>query len=161
MDPKLIFLQKYLPRAILFALTPETVDATPQGVLQDDSIIIYKFPFRVGRESRVIKLDGRVERVERPKTDGSEANNDLYLVDRGIRMNISREHFLIEWRDNDYFLVDRGSACGTKVKGVNVGGEDSGGAIRLKDGDVISVGAKGTPYVFKFITFDEFEVVEK
>lgn len=161
MDKKLKILLESMPKAMLRALTPEAVEAAPAVLIADDLIAIKKFPFRVGRESRVALINGRLERVERRKEDDSDPTNDLYLVDRGHRLNISREHFQIEKRDEGYFLVDRGSACGTKIEGDNVGGDVSGGAIALRDGDVIGVGASATPYIYKFICLDEYEVVSK
>jgi len=161
MQDKIVFLQKKIPLAVLQALTPEAIEATPKDQIEDGCIILRSFPFKIGRESRVVKVDGRLERAERPKKGDTEPNNNLYLVDNGHRLNISREHFLIDRRRDHFVLVDRGSACGTKIDGKNVGGEDTGGSHRIADGDVISIGAAGTPYVFKFITFDEFDVVKK
>lgn len=159
MENKINFLQENLPKAALKALTPQAIEATPIDDLEDDCIIIRHVPFRIGRESRVVNIDGRLERVERSKRGNSNPNNDLYLIDSGHRLNISREHLLIEKRNEQFFLVDRGSACGTKVEGENVGGDDFGGSVQIKDGDVIAVGAAGTPYVFTFITFEEYEIV--
>lgn len=161
MDHKLEILTESIPKAILQALTPEALAAVPAHFLRGDMIAVYAFPFRIGRESRVIKIDGRLERMERPKKDDSEPSNDLYLIDRGYRLNISREHFEIVKNDGGYTLVDRGSACGTKIEGRNVGGDDKGGSAKLHDGDEIAVGAAGTPYSFRFISFDEYCVVRK
>lgn len=161
MDDKLTILTESLPKAMLQALNPETMSAVPQALLRGDLVVISRFPFKIGRESRVIRIDGRLERIERHKKDDSSPNNDLYLMDRGERLNVSREHFQIEKNDDGYLLVDRGSACGTKVDGVNVGGDDLGGSIELHDGDVIAVGAVGTPYFFRFITFDEYCLVRR
>lgn len=161
MDEKLTLLMASLPKAMLQALNPETQNAVPQALLRDDKVVISKFPYKIGRESRMIRIDGRLERIERPKKDDSSPNNDLYLMDRGERLNVSREHFQIEKNSNGYLLVDRGSSCGTKVEGVKVGGEDQGGSVLLHDGDVIAVGAAGTPYLFRFITFDEYSLVRR
>lgn len=161
MDDKLTILMESLPKAMLQALNPETKNAVPQALLRDDKVVISQFPYKIGRESRVIRIDGRLERIERHKKDDSPPNNDLYLMDRGERLNVSREHFQIEKNGSGYFLVDRGSACGTKVEGVNVGGDDRGGSVELHDGDVIAVGAVGTPYLFRFITFDDYCLVRR
>ena len=158
MDLKDIILSEIAPRAVLQALTPEALEAVPQGLLVGDKVVIRDFPFRVGRESRVRKIDGKMERIERPKRDNLSPTNDLYLIDRGQRLNISREHFQIEVDAAGYVLRDRGSACGTKIDELRVGGEDTPGRHALRDGDVIAVGAKGTPYRFKFISFDEYEI---
>lgn len=159
MEDKLNILKKHLPKAALLALTPEAVEAVPLPQIEDDLILMHHFPYKVGRESRVKQIDGRLERVERPKKDDSEPNNDLYLVDRGHLLNISREHFQIEQRDGAFYLVDRGSACGTKIGRESVGGDDTGGAQLLNDGDIIAIGAKSTPYVYRFISFTEYDVV--
>ncbi len=161
MQDKISFLQDKLPKAVLKPLTPEATEASPQDLIDHGYIVIETLPYKIGRESRVVKINGRLEREERVKKGDVVPSNDLYLVDSGHRLNISREHFLIEKRDQQYFLVDRSSACGTKVGGESVGGDDVGGSIRLRDGDVISVGAAGTPYVYQFITFDDFRVVKK
>jgi hypothetical protein len=161
MDHKLEILANTIPKAMLQPLTPEAVEAVPAHLLRGDMIAIYTFPFKIGRESRVKKIDGRLERMERPKKDDSAPTNDLYLVDRGHRLNISREHCEIVKSEHGYALVDRGSACGTKIEGRNVGGDDTGGAAVLHDGDVIAVGAIGTPYVFRFLSFDEYCLVRK
>ena len=161
MEDKLTILMESLPKAMLQALNPETKNAVPQALLRGDLLVISRFPYKIGRESRVVRIDGRLERIERHKKDDSQPNNDLYLMDRGQRLNISREHFQIEKNDDGYLLVDRGSACGTKVEGVNVGGDDTGGAMQLQDGDVIAVGAIGTPYLFRFITFDEYSLIRR
>ena len=67
-----------------------------------------------------------------------------------LPLNVSREHFLIEHNGSHYVLVDRQSTCGTLVEGTLVGGKQTGGAVRLRDGDVIIVGSSASPYVFKF-----------
>ena len=161
MDHKLEILAESLPKAMLQALTPEAIEAVPAHFLRGDMIAIFAFPFKIGRESRVTNINGKLEKMERPKKDDSAPTNDLYLLDRGHRLNISREHFEIVKSDVGYTLVDRGSACGTKIGGRNVGGHDTGGAAVLHDGDEIAVGAVGTPYIFRFITFDEYRLVRK
>ncbi len=161
MDEKILILREFFPNAVLKALTPEAIDAVPVGCLKNEMIVITAFPFKVGRESRVVRKNGRLEQVERSKKDNSKPNNDMYLIDRGRMLNISREHFQIEKNGGKYYIVDRGSACGVKIGDEAIGGEDSGGKRELHDGDVIGVGARGTPYIFQFFTFDEYEIVKK
>ncbi len=162
MDEKLTMLKNHLPKAMLKALTPEAIGATPSTNIDGDLLAIMDFRFRVVRESRVAKIKGRLEPVERPKKEiGSNPNNDLYLVDRGHLLNISREHFQIELREGEHYLIDRGSACGTKLQEISLGGEDKGGVVKLQDGDVIGVGAKGTPYLFQFVSFSEYQIIRR
>ena len=161
MDDKLSILHEFMPSAVLKALTPEAIEAVPPNLLKNEMIVIADFPFKVGRESRTVRRNGKLEIVERSKKDNSKPNNDLYLIDRGQRLNISREHFQIEKREDGYFLVDRGSACGVKIDDVAIGGGDSGGSAQLQDGNIIGVGTKETPYVYQFLVFDTFDVVDK
>ena len=161
MDEKQRIIREITPVAVIKAMTPEAKRAVPQSLLVEDVVSIRKFPFRIGRESRVKKINGKLERIERPKLDDREPNNDLYLVDDGHLLNISREHLQIEKNGSKYLLVDRGSACGTRVGEVMIGGDDASGSLTLKDGDIIAIGAKATPYVFQFITLDEFELARR
>ncbi|MBE0582995.1 MAG: FHA domain-containing protein [Desulfofustis sp.] len=151
-------LTSFLPIAVLQAETPEAVEAVPQNQILDGVVCIRRLPFRIGRESRVKKVNGRIERIERPKLDDREPNNDLYLVDRGHLLNISREHLRIEFDGDCFVLVDRGSACGTKINDEPVGGEDQGGSKILRDGDVIIIGTKESPYRYRFFDLRGFEV---
>lgn len=160
MSEKIELLKRYLPKAILEPMTEEAREAVPVQLLKDGRIVIDKFPFRVGRESRVQRIDGRWQRIERPKMDNSDPNNDLYLVDKGRLLNVSREHFQIEEHTEGFLLVDRGSACGTRIGELAVGGSDCRGDHPLNDGDLIAVGAKGTPYIYRFVELRGFAVVE-
>jgi len=152
MNEKESTLQLLMPKAVLKALTPEAKSAVPQGLLELDMVRISQFPFKVGRESRIRELDGKLVRLERTKFTDEDPSNDLYLTDAAEPLHISREHFEIKQDSLSYMLIDRHSACGTSVGGNRIGGRDSGGRMKLEDGDIIAVGAKETPYLFKFIT---------
>lgn len=157
MESKQEILAKFRPKAVLKALTPQARRAVPSGMLVDDLLPLLRLPFRIGRESRVQKIEGLWHRVERPRNfDGPqhEPTNEVYLLDGGELLQISREHLQIEevagggWR-----VVDRGSACGSVVGGKVIGGEDAGGAGPLADGDTIVLGVEGvSPYRYQFIT---------
>jgi len=136
---------------VLLPLTPEAEES-----IQGKEIRLEPFPFRVGRESRLRMVNGVLRPMERRKLH-APPNNELYLIDRGERLNVSREHFQIEKRreDGTYELVDRGSACGTIVGGHVVGGRDKGGRCPLKDGDVIVVGTSKSLLVFRFLLSSE------
>ncbi len=161
MDQKQEILKAVTPLAVLKTMTPEAGKAVPQSTLVEGVICIRKFPFRVGRESRIKKINGKLERIERAKLDNRAPSNDLYLVDDGHLLNISREHFQIEKNGDGYVLFDRGSACGTRVGDTAVGGDDSSGRLPLNDGDIICLGTKNSPYVFQFITLDEFDILRR
>jgi hypothetical protein len=152
MKDKQAILKILLPAAVLQAMTPEAERAVPDVMIKSGLISIREFPFRVGRESRGSIVDGEFRRLERPRAGNREPNNDLYLMDAGEPLHVSRAHFQIEATAGGYVLVDRGSACGTAVGSVRVGGEDTGGSVALQDGDVIGVGAETTRYLYTFIS---------
>ena len=129
--------------AYLKALTPEAEECLGTYLLQ-----IPYFPFKVGRESRRDEMPRFAD--SRRRAD-SVPNNDLYISEPGSLLNVSREHFQIESRNGGFYLVDRGSACGTLVEGVTVGGDRSGGDKALENGDVIIVGTSASRHAFKFL----------
>ena len=129
-------------------LTPEARTALGGAPLK-----IRQFPFRVGRESR---NNPRAAASSAPpgRRGATVPNNDLYLVETGNVLNVSREHFLIDIKNGDYVVIDRGSSCGTLVEGEIVGDRRQGGWRRIRDQDVIIVGTSESKFVFKFVTFD-------
>ncbi|MCB1878186.1 MAG: hypothetical protein KDH88_19600 [Chromatiales bacterium] len=137
-------------RVFFEALTDEAAQA-----MGAERVEIEHFPFRVGRESRTQTVNGELVVMERRRSDHAP-NNDLYLLDRGVRLNISREHFQIERRlFGRYRLVDRGSACGTGVGGDWIGGRDRGGTTHLDAEEEIVVGTPQSPYVFRMVIYEE------
>ena len=108
------------------------------------------FPFKAGRESRYKEARKPVH-VELRRGTAPQLN-DVYLLEPpwADLLHISREHFAIEWVNARFFLVDRGSACGTIVAGRGVGGNRTGGRVELHNGDEIIVGTDTSPYVFRF-----------
>lgn len=136
----------------LVALTPESQESLTQA-----SIEISKFPFKVGRESRIGVVAGSAHLLERRKSNHAPIN-DLFLLDTGNPLNVSREHFQIEKIDDDHYeVVDRSSACGTIVGNEVVGGMDEGGRLKLEGGNVIIVGTSSSPFVFKFLLEEKSE----
>ena len=134
---------------ILRALTPEAEESL-RGAAE---AAVTGSPFRVGRESRGepeqgVELFGGRDR----RAPSANTNNDLYLHDPGRLKHISREHFIIERRpDGSYLLEDRGSACGTIVGNVAIGGRRRTGQCPLEDGNVIVVGNDESPFVYQFL----------
>ena len=135
-------------------LRPQTSEARA-SIQEKNEIKLDTFPFRIGRESRIRMVNGKPQLMERRKFQ-APPNNELYLIDIGRRLNVSREHFQIEKNeDGTYMLVDRGSACGTIVGKQPIGGGDQGGNGPLKDGDVIVVGTSKSSFVFRFLVSPE------
>jgi pSer/pThr/pTyr-binding forkhead associated (FHA) protein len=130
-------------RARLIALTDEA-----RRALDGRERLLGHFPFRVGRESRVLSAAPWTRGERRLKT--APELNELYLVDELEPFHVSREHFQIEADGDRFFLADRGSACGTLVEGLPVGGDRREDRVELHDHDVIIVGLATSPFVFKF-----------
>jgi pSer/pThr/pTyr-binding forkhead associated (FHA) protein len=126
------------------ALTPEA-----KAALGAAEVEITKFPFRVGRESRGAPRVAPRTIAERRKSE-TRSSNQLYLPEHHEPFNVSREHFQIDHNGTRFILTDRQSACGTLVEGRLVGGQNKGGAVPLRDGDVIIVGTSASRHVFKF-----------
>lgn len=61
----------------------------------------------------------------------------------------------IEQTRDGYILVDRGSACGTKLAGESIGGKDSDGKTTIIDGDTFALGTASTPYLYRFIVLEK------
>ncbi len=133
--------------AVLIPLTDEARMAS-----SNKPIKIARYPFRVGRESRVCVKPYSGNINERQKSN-SAPSNDLYLLDTfSNKLHISRAHFQIETLpEGGYDLVDRESACGTLVGKKNIGGGDKGGRCTLISGDIITIGTKLSPYIFRFM----------
>ena len=151
MEDKQSILREISPIAVLQIMTTETQNAIHENCLGNEYVGIWKFPFRIGRESRIQTVDGKTVQSERQKNSITPPNNDIYLSDYGEYLQISRQHFQIEKTESGYLLRDRGSACGTTINADTIGGEDTGGTWELHDGDIIQVGSKHSPYQFKFI----------
>jgi len=154
-ESKQAVIARFTPKAALEAMTPQAAAAISPSLVVDGMVGIRGFPFRVGRESRGKIVDGVFHRIERPqRVPGSPTSNDLYLVDAGAMLQISREHFRIERTAAGYQIVDRGSVCGVSAGGVRIGGEEAGGTVPLRDGDEIQIGTEVTPYRYTFIVLE-------
>lgn len=132
---------------MLIALTPEA-----EAAMGTSELVLKHFPFRIGRESRIALVGGVMRVTERRRQDLSTASNDLYLIDQGRPLSVSRQHLQIERSDDGgYRVVDCGSACGTLVGHKKVGGHDQGGESILQHGEVLVVGNSESPFVFRFM----------
>ncbi|MFK5938714.1 MAG: FHA domain-containing protein [Sulfurimonas sp.] len=147
-------LGRMVPKAALKAMTDRAKHTILKRVFDADIIPIFTYPFRIGREARIGYIDGEIVLQERHKLDGKEPNNDVYLLDNGEFLAISREHCSIVMQEDKYILQDRGSACGCMVNSTRIGGDDHPDEYSLKDGDIITLGFEESEYKFKFIVFD-------
>ena len=108
------------------------------------------FPFNLGRESRVATQAS--PGMKDLRLGVAPQVNDVYLLESKSAhlLYISRTHFAIEHANDQFVLVDRGSACGTIVAGKHVGGDRTGGRAEVRNGDEIIVGTASSPFVFRF-----------
>jgi len=145
--------KQFLPKAVLVAGTKEAAAAIPVKNMFDDVIPIWKFPYRIGRESRVeIDDHGHIVVKERFKHGvKSVPTNDIYLIDFGERLQISRDHMQIEEEDGRYYLIDDGSKCGSGVNDVRIGTDADLERTEIKDGDTIVLGTEKSPYRYTFL----------
>ncbi len=149
-------IQALTPQAALVPLTEEALVALPTYLARLGVVPVFSFPFRIGRESRV-RLDqksGRLVRMERTMSSKVSADNDLYLVDGGDRLNISRSHLSIERTGQGFVIVDRQSACGCQINEDRIGGHDKGGEHALQDGDDLTIGMPASAYRFRFVVLE-------
>ena len=116
---------------------------------------VSQFPCNVGREHRRPQANDSAGGP--PQRDGAAPANDVYLIeDSSGNLHISSAHFAIDRVDGQFFLIDRGSACGTIVAGRRIGGHRKSGRTDLRDGDEVVVGTSRSRYVFRFqVTQDE------
>src|SRR5262245_10137543 len=141
MDPAIV-----APHASLVAATDEARAALGGKA----AARLTTFPFKIGRESRMGAIDRLRSEIERRMKRAPQLN-DLYLVEpMSHLLQISREHLEITWEDGRWIVADRGSANGTIVAGIRLGGNASATYAELADGDEIIVGTAQSPYVFRF-----------
>lgn len=118
-------------KVFISGLTPEA-----KAALGSADIEINKFPFKVGRKTENCMKD-------------LFSHNDLYLNDNKP-FNVSRNHFSIQAKMSKFVIIDRGSALGTWVNDIRIGGPSGANETELIIGDnIISVGSSESPYKFK------------
>lgn len=106
------------------------------AVLNQKSVTISRFPFKIGRTTQ-------------HRHDDIFVDNDLYIPDE-IPYNISRNHMSINFYRDQFYILDRGSSLGTIVNGVYLGGKTNNFKCELKKGEnIVILGADKSPYQFK------------
>lgn len=143
------------PRAILLPLTKEATNAIVKGQCQNDLIPMMNFPFRIGRESRLDTNDNGLFVKLRLIKSSAKPNNDIYLINDGKDLQISKEHLEIERTKEHYILKDRESTKGTTINGVTLGGQKKGFEEVLNDGDIIKIGNDKSEFKYQFLILEE------
>jgi pSer/pThr/pTyr-binding forkhead associated (FHA) protein len=141
------------PKALLKAMNKDAEMAIQGDCNMEGFIVISKFPFRIGREYRTEVINEETIIKVRHKKNDVKRNNDLYLIDNGERLHISREHLQIERSGDHYFVTDRNSTCGVGINQKRIGKGMEEHSMELNSGDIIKIGTEHTPYVYKFVAF--------
>ena len=154
METKEELLKRITPLAVLRAITPEANDSIIKSCLGDGLIGIWQYPFHIGRESRLKDHDRKniISTLQNALT--KKPINDIYLIDKGEYLQISRKHLKIEKKQTSYLLTDLGSACGTIVNKIKIGNNHKDDSSILNDGDIIQFGTPNSPYIFEFIVLN-------
>lgn len=112
---------------------------------------ISESPFKIGRECRSRRSRQPPPGIQERRMGVAPHNNDLYIIETGSRLFVSREHLLLDWREDTLYLVDLFSSCGTIVEAAYVGGDHKGGELTLRHNDVVIMGTSNSPYIFKVL----------
>ena len=150
-------LKTIMPKAILLPLTKTATEAIVKGQCKNDLISIMNFPFKIGRESRLDRSDNGLFVKLRLVKNSSRPNNDIYLINDGGDLQISKEHMQIEKKTEQFILKDRGSTNGTTINDVTFGGHKKVFEEVLKDGDIIKIGNDNSEFKYQFIILDNLE----
>ena len=104
-------------------------------------LIIHKFPFRIGRQQTSGEAAFQYELRE----------NDLCLEEEKKPFQASRNHVEIGFSGGAAYVSDLGSANGTLVNGMRMGGGHSESAIFILDKkeNIIQIGKKNSPWIFQ------------
>ncbi|HPC37221.1 MAG: cyclic nucleotide-binding domain-containing protein [Candidatus Marinimicrobia bacterium] len=104
--------------------------------LKNRTLILRKFPFKIGRESGQRREDVFID-------------NDLSLIDN-IPYNVSRNHMSINFYNGQYYILDRGSSLGTIVNKIPIGGRLSNFKAELHKGEnTVILGTSNSQFQFK------------
>ena len=126
----------------------EALTEPAEKAIRAHRLTLDKLPFRFGRECRGKKKN---HWLQNRRAFLTKPSNDIYLVDIGYKIQISREHFLIRYVEGGYEVVDRGSRCGMCVNEIRLGPDGRSDSCLLNDGDTLVVGTTESPYQYKFI----------
>jgi pSer/pThr/pTyr-binding forkhead associated (FHA) protein len=151
LEDKQVLLNEIAPQAVLKALTPEAKKSIIKHSINKEIIGIWELPINIGRESRT-ENHFRTNISEQENLSITKPGSDIYLIDNGEYLQISRQHLQIKKTESGYILFDTGSACGTFINDVKIGGDSKGGSVKLSDGDIIKIGTEISHYLYKFIT---------
>jgi len=105
-------------------------------ILNKKEHIIKIFPFKIGRKSS--------------KYCDKMFLDSVFFIEDVIPYNVSRNHLLINYYENQYYILDCGSSLGTIVNGEQIGEETSKFKSILNKGEnILIIGSEKSPHQFK------------
>ncbi|RXJ83954.1 FHA domain-containing protein [Arcobacter cloacae] len=140
-------ISSFVPEVVLLPITKEA----KVSLMDKKMIVINSFPYKIGRESRISESDRGVFVKLRIFSSSINPNNDIYLVNSTQSLEISKEHFQIEKKDNKYYIKDRNSTLGTKLNDKEIGKQKINENFLLNDGDIIKIGSNNSEFQFQFL----------
>lgn len=140
-------ISSFVPEVVILPITKEA----KVSLMDKKMIVINSFPYKIGRESRISESDRGVFVKLRIFSSSINPNNDIYLVNSTQSLEISKEHFQIEKKDNKYYIKDRNSTLGTKLNDKEIGKEKINEKFPLNDGDIIKIGSNNSEFQFQFL----------
>ncbi|WP_368029902.1 FHA domain-containing protein [Arcobacter sp. s6] len=144
-------IKSFLPNAVLIPITSEAEKSILDMQTINKLVPMFEFPFKVGRESRMSENDRGLFVKLRILNNVSKPNNDIYLVNNTESLEISKEHFQIEKKDDIYLIKDRNSTLGTKLNDKEIGKDNANKSYILEDKDIIKIGSSDSKYEFQFL----------
>jgi hypothetical protein len=140
-------IKSFLPNAVLMPLTTAAEKSILNTPTPNKLVPMFEFPFKIGRESRMAENDRGLFVKLRILNNISKPNNDIYLINNTKDLEISKEHFQIEKKDDFYYIKDRNSTLGTKLNDKEIGTKPH----TLEDKDIIKIGSSDSKYEFQFL----------
>lgn len=105
-------------------------------LLHNETLVIRGFPFKIGR---IAMADSRNRHADRQ-----------LLIEDTEPYNVSKNHLLINFYEDHYYILDNGSRLGTIVNGNFIGKKTSNYKAVLNSGDnTLIVGSESSPYRFR------------
>ncbi len=113
------------------------ITSQAKKALDDTDMEIKKFPFKIGRKTENFHRD-------------LFSHNDLYLKDERP-YSVSRNHLSIQYYQEKFLIVDRGSTLGTIVNDIRIGGPVKRHEIELlrNSENIVIIGSFESLFKFK------------
>jgi len=123
--------------------------------LRSRKVEVRTFPYRVGRFT-VDDVKSNAQKENEDKHKEKPGANDLYMYEDGPNYYISINHFVLDKKEGEFVLIDRGSRSGILVDDIPVKG-----SCVLKEENQIIIGSSYSPFLFKFEIKGTIDIIKK